>query len=81
MQSTAVQGGQQLKLQQAAAAGSTSAAAATASKPEAQQPITHSKIVHHNGRTYLVQFRAQKPIEPGKQILIKTNQNNIFQRF
>ena len=41
------------------------------------QHIIQSKIVQHNGRTYLVQFRAQKPIEPGKQILIKTNQTGV----
>ena len=29
-------------------------------------------MINHGGRTYLVQFRAQKPIEPGKQIVIKT---------
>ena len=41
------------------------------------QHIIQSKIVQHQGRTYLVQFRAQKPIEPGKQILIRTNQTGI----
>ena len=45
--------------------------------PKSEQPIIQSKIVQHNGRTYLVQFKAQKPIEPGKQILIKTNQTGI----
>ena len=42
-------------------------------QPQGQQ-IIQSKIVQHNGRTYLVQVRAQKPIEPGKQIIVKTNQ-------
>merc|ERR1719270_2138161 len=41
------------------------------------QQIIQSKIVQHNGRTYLVQVRAQKPIEPGKQIVIKTNQPGL----
>merc|ERR1719394_2376903 len=41
------------------------------------QQIIQSKIVQHNGRTYLVQVRAQKPIEPGKQIVIKTNQPGV----
>ena len=41
------------------------------------QQITQSKIVQHNERTYLIQVRAQKPIEPGKQIVIKTNQPGI----
>ncbi len=41
------------------------------------QHIIQSKIVKHQGRTYLVQFRAQKPIEPGKQIVIRTNQTGI----
>ena len=41
------------------------------------QQIIQSKIVQHNGRTYLVQVRAQKPLEPGKQIVIKTNQPGI----
>ena len=43
----------------------------------AGQQIIQSKIVQHNGRTYLVQVRAQKPIEPGKQIVIKTNQPGV----
>ena len=41
------------------------------------QQIIQSKIVQHNGRTYLVQVRAQKPLDPGKQIVIRTNQPGI----
>ena len=40
----------------------------------AGQQIIQSKIVQHNGRTYLVQVRAQKPIKQGEQIVVKTNQ-------
>merc|ERR1719319_1215448 len=47
------------------------------SQAAAGQQIIQSKIVQHNGRTYLVQVRAQKPIEPGKQIVIKTNQPTV----
>ena len=49
---------------------------AVAQSKEAE-PVIQSKIVHYNGRKYLVQYIAQKPIEPGKQIIIKSNQPGL----
>ena len=51
-------------------------AAASVQSKDAE-PVIQSKIVQHNGRTYLVQFRAKKPIEPGKQIIIQSNQPGL----
>ena len=44
-----------------------------------QQSQQRTKLlqIETHGRTYLVQVRVQKPIDPGEQIVIKTNQREI----